>query len=42
MMIADSQILQRRYIVHVAGYNLGFIMRLLVGQSPRECIWSAL
>src|SRR3954451_16130191 len=29
--------LQKRYLVHVAGYNLGLIMRLLVGAgSPRE------
>jgi transposase len=29
--------LQKRYLVHVAGYNLGLIMRLLVGaETPRE------
>src|SRR3954464_10060090 len=29
--------LQKRYLVHVAGYNLGLIMRLLVGAgTPRE------
>jgi transposase len=31
------QNLQKRYLVHVAGYNLGLIMRLLVGAgTPRE------
>ncbi|HET7659524.1 MAG TPA: transposase [Oryzihumus sp.] len=29
--------LQRRYLVHVAGYNLGLVMRLLIGAgTPRE------
>ena len=29
--------LQKRYLVHVAGYNLALIMRLLVGaETPRE------
>ena len=29
--------LHKRYLVHVAGYNLGLIMRLLVGSgTPRE------
>jgi hypothetical protein len=29
--------LKKRYLVHVAGYNLGLIMRLLVGAgTPRE------
>src|SRR4051795_3099841 len=29
--------LKERYLVHVAGYNLGLVMRLLVGAgSPRE------
>src|SRR5437764_4289180 len=29
--------LQKRYLVHVAGYNLGLIMRLLTGAgTPRE------
>ena len=29
--------LQKRYLVHVAGYNLGLIMRLLVGAgTPRR------
>ena len=29
--------LHKRYLVHVAGYNLGLIMRLLVGAgTPRE------
>jgi transposase len=31
--------LHKRYLVHVAGYNLGLIMRLLVGAgTPRECL----
>src|SRR5215218_3168166 len=31
--------LQKRYLVHVAGYNLGLIMRLLVGAgTPREVL----
>jgi len=34
--------LQKRYLVHVAGYNLGLIMRLLVGAgTPREFLASA-
>ena len=29
--------LHKRYLVHVAGYNLGLLMRLLVGAgTPRE------
>ena len=29
--------LRKRYLVHVAGYNLGLIMRLLIGAgTPRE------
>jgi hypothetical protein len=29
--------LQKRYLIHVAGYNLGLIMRLLTGAgTPRE------
>ena len=29
--------MHKRYLVHVAGYNLGLIMRLLVGAgTPRE------
>jgi hypothetical protein len=29
--------LHKRYLVHVAGYNLGLVMRLLVGAgTPRE------
>ncbi len=29
--------LRKRYLVHVAGYNLGLLMRLLVGAgTPRE------
>ena len=28
---------QKRYLIHVAGYNLGLIMRLLIGAgTPRE------
>jgi len=31
--------LQKRYLVHVAGYNLGLVMRLLVGAgTPRELL----
>ncbi len=31
--------LQKRYLVHVAGYNLGLVMRLLVGAgTPREVL----
>jgi transposase len=31
--------LQKRYLVHVAGYNLGLVMRLLVGAgTPREFV----
>src|SRR5206468_2552656 len=31
--------LKKRYLVHVAGYNLGLIMRLLVGAgTPREFV----
>ena len=31
--------LHKRYLVHVAGYNLGLIMRLLVGaDTPRELL----
>jgi hypothetical protein len=30
--------LHKRYLIHVAGYNLGLIMRLLTGAgTPREC-----
>jgi transposase len=30
---------QKRYLIHVAGYNLGFLMRLLTGaRTPREFI----
>ena len=29
--------IQKRYLIHVAGYNLGSIMRLLTGAgTPRE------
>ena len=31
--------LHKRYLVHVAGYNLGLIMRLLIGAgTPRELV----
>ena len=31
--------LHKRYLVHVAGYNLGLLMRLLVGAgTPRELV----
>ena len=31
--------LHKRYLIHVAGYNLGLIMRLLVGTgTPREFV----
>ena len=36
---------QKRYLIHVAGYNLGLVMRLLTGAgTPRElhaqpCAW---
>jgi hypothetical protein len=34
--------LQKRYLIHVAGYNLGLIMRLLVGAgTPREFVAGA-
>ena len=34
--------LQKRYLVHVAGYNLGLVMRLLVGAgTPREFVAGA-
>jgi transposase len=34
--------LKKRYLVHVAGYNLGLIMRLLVGAgTPRELVAGA-
>ena len=34
--------LQKRYLVHVAGYNLGLVMRLLVGAgTPREFLAGA-
>ena len=34
--------LAKRYLVHVAGYNLGLIMRLLVGAgTPRELLAGA-
>ena len=31
--------MHKRYLVHVAGYNLGLIMRLLIGAgTPRELL----
>jgi len=34
--------LRKRYLVHVAGYNLGLLMRLLVGAAtPRELVTRA-
>ena len=34
--------LHKRYLVHVAGYNLGLIMRLLIGAgTPREFLAGA-
>ena len=31
--------MHKRYLIHVAGYNLGLIMRLLVGAgTPRELL----
>jgi len=34
--------IQKRYLIHVAGYNLGLIMRLLTGAgTPRELQASA-
>jgi hypothetical protein len=34
--------LKKRYLVHVAGYNLGLVMRLLVGAgTPRELVAGA-
>ena len=33
--------LQKRYLVHVAGYNLGLVIRLLVGAgTPKEFLTS--
>jgi len=34
---------QKRYLIHVAGYNLGLIMRLLTGAgTPREFrVWAS-
>ncbi len=38
-MAARRRDLHKRYLVHVAGYNLGPIMRLLVGAgTPRELV----
>ena len=34
--------MHKRYLIHVAGYNLGLIMRLLVGAgTPREFLAGA-
>jgi hypothetical protein len=33
--------LQKRYLVHVAGYNLGLIMRLLAGAGTPRGSWPA-
>ena len=34
---ADARIVQKRYLVHVAGHNLGILMRLLIGAgTPKE------
>lgn len=33
----DTEKVQKRYLIHVAGHNLGLIMRLLTGAGmPRE------
>jgi hypothetical protein len=35
--LRDRENLQKRYMIHVAGYNLGLVMRLLTGAgTPRE------
>jgi transposase len=40
--LRGRQNLHKRYLVHVAGYNLGLIMRLLVGAgTPRELLAGA-
>ncbi len=40
--LRGRQNLQKRYLVHVAGYNLGLIMRFLVGAgTPRELLAGA-
>jgi hypothetical protein len=37
--LRGRQNLQKRHLVHVAGYNLGLIMRLLLGAgTPRELL----
>lgn len=37
--LRGSENLHKRYLVHVAGYNLGLIMRLLFGAgTPREFV----
>jgi transposase len=44
--LRGRETVQKRYLIHVAGYNLGLIMRLLTGAgTPREfhartCAWS--
>jgi len=40
---ADCQNVHKRYLVHVAGHNLGILMRLLIGAgTPREAAARAL
>ena len=37
--LRDRDNVQKRYLIHVAGYNLGLLMRLLTGAgTPREFI----
>ena len=37
MRVRGRENLHKRYLIHVAGYNLGLIMRLLTGAgTPRE------
>src|SRR3981189_3136558 len=39
----DDRALHKRYLVHVAGHNLGILMRLLIGAgTPREAAARAL
>ena len=36
-MCAAGENVQKRYLVHVAGYNLGLVMRQLIGAgTPKE------
>jgi transposase len=40
--LRGRETLKKRYLVHVAGYNLGLVMRLLVGAgTPREFLAGA-